>query len=336
MLLINQSAEALLQTGESATGQPLAAIAPELDARIAGGSCDSPNSVVQVRVGLDQRTLAVTCVKMQSGHVITFDDMTQQLTDQRRAAWADVARRIAHEIKNPLTPIQLAAERLQRRYGREIASDPSTFERLTSTIVRQVGDLRRMVDEFSSFARMPKPLFRPEPVNDLARQSLFLHEVAHANVRFTLDAPDPSPVLVCDRRQLGQALTNIVKNAVEAIDAKAEAIGTVTMRIIPDGGRLAIEVADDGIGLPAERERLTEPYMTTRSRGTGLGLAIVKKIAEEHLGSIGLADRPGGGTIVRLVFDAAALAQLATPEEIEASGAGDEAPVPVLTRGRIG
>jgi two-component system nitrogen regulation sensor histidine kinase NtrY len=247
--------------------------------------------------------------------VLTFDDITQQLADQRRAAWADVARRIAHEIKNPLTPIQLAAERLQRRYGQEIQSDVPTFERLTATIVRQVGDLRRMVDEFSSFARLPKPVFREEAIVDIARQAVFLHEVAHPEIGFALDAPDPSPLIVCDRRQLGQALTNLVKNAVEAIGQKptteGATQGTISVAITQADGKLVIEVADDGIGLPAERERLTEPYMTTRTRGTGLGLAIVKKIVEEHFGTMSFADRADGGAVIRLVFDPSILAPLA-------------------------
>jgi two-component system nitrogen regulation sensor histidine kinase NtrY len=154
--------------------------------------------------------------------VLTFDDMTQQLLDQRRAAWSDVARRIAHEIKNPLTPIQLAAERLQRRYGKQIDPNEGVFAQLTDTIVRQVGDLRRMVDEFSSFARMPKPLFRRESLIDIARQAMFLHEVAHPTIRFEFNAPDPAPTLICDRRQIGQALTNVIKNAVEAIETRGE------------------------------------------------------------------------------------------------------------------
>jgi len=335
--LINRSAQTLLETGEDPIDRPLAEIAPELDALFVD-EAERREAVVQIRLAREQRTLAVTRAVTANGSVITFDDITQQLNDQRRAAWADVARRIAHEIKNPLTPIQLAAERLQRRYGREVTSDPAIFERLTGTIVRQVGDLRRMVDEFSSFARMPKPVFRPEQLVDIARQALFLHEVAHPNVRFGLEAPDPSPVMVCDRRQLGQALTNIVKNAVEAIEAKGEDVsGGVSMQILEEpGGRIAIEVADDGIGLPADRERITEPYMTTRSRGTGLGLAIVKKIAEEHLGSIAFSDRPGGGTLVRLAFDGAALASLATPDEGGSNHNEDEPPVAALTRGRIG
>ena len=328
--IINQSAAALLRArGDEPVGQPLAALAPELDAVVGE---DRRGAIVQFASAGELRTLAVTVVGSGDGHVLTFDDITQQLLDQRRAAWSDVARRIAHEIKNPLTPIQLAAERLQRRYGKEVTSDPSVFERLTQTIVRQVGDLRRMVDEFSSFARMPKPVFRPEPIVDLARQALFLHEVAHPGIAFTLDAPEPSPVLVCDRRLLGQALTNIVKNAVEAIDGKPERGDheTVAMTIGYEDGRVAIAVADSGMGLPADRERLTEPYMTTRVGGTGLGLAIVRKIVEEHFGTIGFADRPGGGTIVRLVIDPTTLAPLASLRDDD--GEEDETPEPTRMR----
>jgi len=254
-------------------------------------------------------------VRYQDGSVLTFDDITDQLSDQRSAAWSDIARRIAHEIKNPLTPIQLAAERLQRRYGKEITSDAPTFERLTGTIVRQVGDLRRMVDEFSSFARMPKPVFREEAIVEIARHALFLHEVAHPDIGFALSAPEPSPLLVCDRRQLGQALTNVVKNAVEAIQLKRETEGQagedrVTIRVSTVGPHLSIEISDTGIGLPSERGRLTEPYMTTRAKGTGLGLAIVKKIVEEHFGSVEFEDAPGSGTLVRLMFDIETLARL--------------------------
>jgi two-component system nitrogen regulation sensor histidine kinase NtrY len=329
--LINPSAEALLKMGgASPLGQTLGEVAPELDRLLDKGEREI---VTQLSSAGELRTLAVKLVRVGGGYVLTFDDITEQQADQRRAAWADVARRIAHEIKNPLTPIQLAAERLQKRYGREVQSDPATFERLTATIVRQVGDLRRMVNEFSSFARMPKPTFRPEVIVDIARQALFLHEVAHPQIAFQLDAPDPSPMLVCDRRQLGQALTNIVKNAVEAIEAKGEEsqAGAITMRIAQAEDRLVIEVADDGVGLPVERERMTEPYMTTRARGTGLGLAIVKKIAEEHLGTISFADRPGGGTIVRLSLDSEAL-ELLAGGSIEYSPDGEDGRLSELTR----
>ena len=316
--LINSSAEALLKTGgQSPVGQKLADLAPELDRQL---TAEEREDVVQFSSRGEPRTLAVKTVRVEGGHVLTFDDITEQLMDQRRAAWSDVARRIAHEIKNPLTPIQLAAERLQRRYASEIQSDASTFERLTGTIVRQVGDLRRMVDEFSSFARMPKPSFAEEPVAEIARQALFLHEVAHPDIAFILDAPEPSPRLVCDRRLLGQALTNVVKNGVEAIEQKHEEGKTaakgdrIRMAISEQGGKLTIEVSDSGIGLPADRGRLTEPYMTTRAKGTGLGLAIVKKIVEEHFGQIEFEDVAGGGSLVRFHFDQAALARLAPVE----------------------
>jgi two-component system, NtrC family, nitrogen regulation sensor histidine kinase NtrY len=311
--LMNASAQTLLATGGTTpVGAPLAHLAPELDAAL---DRRERETIIQLAGTSEPRTLAIKIVSDERGHILTFDDITQQLLDQRRAAWSDVARRIAHEIKNPLTPIQLAAERLKRRYANEVTSDPGTFARLTDTIVRQVGDLRRMVDEFSSFARMPKPVFREEFLVDIARQALFLHEVAHPTIKFTLSTPEAPPMMVCDRRQLGQALTNIVKNAVEAIGSVPADIRTdpridMTISVSPDGP-ICIEVADTGIGLPAERDRLVEPYMTTRARGTGLGLAIVKKIVEEHLGTMAFADRKRGGTIVSLWFDPILLEPLA-------------------------
>ena len=323
--LINSSAEALLKTGgASPVGQKLADLAPELDRQIAA---EERVDVVQFASRGEPRTLAVKTVRVKGGHVLTFDDITEQLLDQRRAAWSDVARRIAHEIKNPLTPIQLAAERLQRRYGEEVKSDPATFGQLTGTIVRQVGDLRRMVDEFSSFARMPKPTFREEPVTEIVRQAMFLHEVAHPGLDFVLDAPEPSPMLVCDRRLLGQALTNVVKNAVEAIELKKEQGGDgksdrIEMKVSETGGKLVIEVRDSGIGLPADRGRLTEPYVTTRAKGTGLGLAIVKKIVEEHFGQIEFEDVGGGGTLVRFQFDPELLERLGTKIREEQATSG--------------
>ncbi|MFD1105768.1 sensor histidine kinase [Sphingobium olei] len=313
ILLLNRSAAAILvEEGDDPVGRPLVDVSPELADFIAS---EEAAGIVQVRAHGDLRTLAVKLTHDASRHILTFDDITQQLSDQRRAAWSDVARRIAHEIKNPLTPIQLAAERLQRRYAGEINSDAATFTRLTGTIVRQVGDLRRIVDEFSSFARMPKPVFRREAIGDIARHALFLHEVAHPDIRFEYDAQTPDLELVCDRRQLGQALTNIVKNAVEAIEPKeqpddGERRGHVRMTVAQDGSDVVITVTDDGIGLPPERERILEPYMTTRTKGTGLGLAIVKKIVEEHQGEIRFDDARGGGACVTLRFAAAALEKL--------------------------
>nr|WP_265562708.1 ATP-binding protein [Sphingomicrobium arenosum] len=318
ILLINRSATILLADEDAQLeGERLIERSPELGEFLSGASQET---TLELATKAGPRTLAVKRVRYEDGAVLTFDDVTDQLSDQRRAAWSDIARRIAHEIKNPLTPIQLAAERLQRRYGDSIPQDDDTFERLTQTIVRQVGDLRRMVDEFSNFARMPKPSFRDEDVHDIARAALFLHEVAHPGIHFTID-PRQGPIrMVCDRRQLAQALTNIVKNAVEAIEARRkkgdarEDGDFIALSISREGGELTIEIDDSGIGLPAERERMTEPYMTTRVRGTGLGLAIVKKIVEEHAGQLAFFDREGGGTRVRISFDAARLEDRAEGE----------------------
>ncbi|KRB86846.1 PAS domain-containing sensor histidine kinase [Sphingomonas sp. Root710] len=333
--LVNPSARSMLALDEPTEGRALTEVAPELDHVIDSGDREV---VVQIVVDGEARTLSVRCVAAEGAHVLTFDDITQRLADQRRAAWADVARRIAHEIKNPLTPIQLAAERLQRRYGKEITSDPGVFERLTATIVRQVGDMRRIVDEFSSFARMPKPAFREEALVDIARQSLFLHEVAHPKISFSLDSEGLAPVMVCDRRQLGQALTNLVKNAVEAIEENPDqqAPGVIAMTIRTDGRRLRLVLADNGPGLPLERNQITEPYMTTRKRGTGLGLAIVRKIVEDHLGTLAFRDRPGGGTLVELDFDLEALRSLDTADGEGGGADSEQAKIPELTRSGIG
>jgi len=314
--LINRSAEILLETGqESPVGRPLFAISPELGAFIDSGEREA---IVEIGSGAEARTLAVKTTRAEEGTILTFDDITVQLLDQRRAAWSDVARRIAHEIKNPLTPIQLAAERLQRRYAKQLPSDDGTFTKLTDTIVRQVGDLRRMVDEFSSFARMPKPIFRPENIVDIAKQTLFLHEVAHPAIHFSIDNRLDDAAMVCDRRQLGQALTNIVKNAVEAVEARGEGPpGEIAMGLYEKDGCITIEVGDNGIGLPVARDRIVEPYVTTRARGTGLGLAIVKKIVEEHFGTIAFTDRAGGGTCVTMIFDTAALDAVETTDSAD-------------------
>jgi two-component system, NtrC family, nitrogen regulation sensor histidine kinase NtrY len=328
ILLTNRTADTLLAQGEEGIeDRHLADVSSELGEFMSG---DAREANVLVHSAGGQRTLAVKRMRYEDGFVLTFDDITDQLSDQRRAAWSDIARRIAHEIKNPLTPIQLAAERLQRRYSTEVASDPETFGRLTDTIIRQVGDLRRMVDEFSNFARMPKPIFRQENVHDIARAALFLHEVAHPGITFSIDPPSGEIGLVCDRRQLGQALTNVVKNAVEAIEARRNrgdqhADGDrIDLSIRREDEQLVIDVLDTGVGLPQDRERLTEPYMTTRVRGTGLGLAIVKKIVEEHLGEIAFLDRTGGGTRVRIALDADRLATMATDEPQPAAGHGGE------------
>ncbi len=233
------------------------------------------------------------------GFVVTFDDITDLVSAQRTAAWADVARRIAHEIKNPLTPIQLSAERLQRKYANEITTDPEVFQQCTDTIVRQVGDIGRMVDEFSSFARMPTPVMRRENAQELLQQAVFLQRVANPAITYTTAAPKSPVWFEGDGRLIAQALTNVIKNAGEGIAARIakgdDEPGTIHVAIEPKDAGFAFRVTDNGIGLPPEhRHRLTEPYVTTRVKGTGLGLAIVRKIMEDHGGEIILADAESG------------------------------------------
>lgn len=304
--LINSSAlKMLLEPGaEAPIGQLMSAFAPQLAALVESGQ---PSGIVQYAKGQDLLTLAVKISRSPSGHVITFEDITRQLLDQRQAAWSDVARRIAHEIKNPLTPIQLATERLNRRYRKQILTDGELFDELTSTIIRQVGDLRRMVDEFSSFARLPKPVFRAEDPVDLARQALFLQEVARTDIGFSFAADEDLPGILCDRHQFGQAMTNVLKNASEAVEARAKAEGPayrgrIAVAMRRKGDAVVVSITDNGIGLPQDRERIVEPYVTTREKGTGLGLAIVNKIVEEHGGEMTFAPAEGGGTTVTLRF----------------------------------
>lgn len=244
------------------------------------------------------------------GYVLTFDDITELQSAQRTAAWADVARRIAHEIKNPLTPIQLSAERLKRKYLKEITSDTGTFVACTDTIVRQVDEIRRMVNEFSEFARMPTPSLANENLSELVEQAVFLQKSGFSEITFETDLPAAPVVQKCDASQIGRVLTNVLKNAAEAIQGReldktdgGLPPGHILIRLIPGekGNTLAVE--DNGKGLPKEgRDRLTEPYVTTRAKGTGLGLAIVKKIMEDHGGSLILEDSGEGGARVVLTF----------------------------------
>ncbi len=245
------------------------------------------------------------------GFVVTFDDITELQSAQRKAAWADVARRIAHEIKNPLTPIQLSAERLKRRFSREITSDPDTFIQCADTIVRHVGDIGRMVDEFSAFARMPQPVIKPADIGRVAREALVLQRSAHPEITWSTDIPERGPTAPCDRRLLGQALTNLLVNAADAVRMRTDgAPGHIGVAVTEANGTVRIEVTDNGVGLPqADRARLTEPYVTHKPKGTGLGLAIVKKIMEDHGGSVTLDDRLGtyatNGAVATLILPAA-------------------------------
>jgi two-component system nitrogen regulation sensor histidine kinase NtrY len=266
------------------------------------------------RPGLPLRTLLVRIAAEQQGgqvrgYVATFDDVSELLQAQRKAAWADVARRIAHEIKNPLTPIQLSAERLKRKYLKQIHLDPETFVTCTDTIVRQVGDIGRMVDEFSAFARMPQAVMRAESMGDLVAQAVFLQRQAHPEIKFEVIKPDQPVIVDCDGHQIAQALTNLLQNAIDAIGGRANGEeaplprGVIQVSLSSVQAWATIAVSDNGRGLPVvERDRLTEPYVTTRAKGTGLGLAIVKKIMEDHAGSLEMKDNPGGGACVALLL----------------------------------
>jgi two-component system nitrogen regulation sensor histidine kinase NtrY len=255
------------------------------------------NHTLLVRLALDKTNNELT------GYVLTFDDITQLQSAQRKAAWADVARRIAHEIKNPLTPIQLSAERLKRRYSEKMAQDSDMFQNCVDTIIRQVEHIGQLVSEFSSFARMPAPHMKPEDFVQICGQEIFLQQQAHQNIKIEFDCSLKTLSFDCDRGQIGQVLTNLIQNAVQAIEAKGISTGYVEVSLKSEGAKIILRVLDNGIGLPSkERERLTEPYVTFREKGTGLGLAIVKKIIEDHEGFLSFHDRPGGGTIVQVLF----------------------------------
>jgi two-component system, NtrC family, nitrogen regulation sensor histidine kinase NtrY len=320
--ILNRSAERLIDRLESdVLGQPLAAIAPEL-AEIFQAAQVSNQRLVQRQITLtrdsQERNYSVRVTSEQSGesehgYVITIDDITELVLAQRSSAWADIARRIAHEIKNPLTPIQLSAERLRRKYGKSITEDPAVFEQCTETIIRQVDDIKRMVDEFSRFARMPKAVVADDDVADTVRQVVFLLRVAHPDIDFEVELPAAAMTARFDRRLISQALTNIVKNATEAIGAVPAAElgrGRIVVSAQRAGNDIVIDVVDNGIGLPKEnRARLLEPYVTTRDKGTGLGLAIVGRILEEHGGKLELRDAaekiPGArGAWMQLRFSA--------------------------------
>jgi len=263
----------------------------------------------------------------EGGLVLTFDDMTKLISAQRQEAWKDVARRIAHEIKNPLTPIQLSAERLKKKYSGEIASDPETFQRCTDTILRQVADIGRMVDEFSAFARMPTPIMAYAQMNEIAQSVVFGQRLVFSDIRFEAAGVDKPIALVCDERLIGQALTNLVKNAAESVQARRARDGEpkdgfVTLRLRDLETGVQFEVIDNGLGFPEKnRHRLIEPYVTTRTKGTGLGLAIVARVVEDHGGLIELGDAPGPGpgAVVRFVLPKRSLD---TIESTAASGVG--------------
>jgi two-component system nitrogen regulation sensor histidine kinase NtrY len=318
--ILNRSAEKLIGHAESETlDHPLSDVLPELDdmmktaregmQRLVQGQItitrDGHERNLSVRVSAEQTS------QSRDNYIITLDDITDLVSAQRTSAWGDVARRIAHEIKNPLTPIQLSAERIRRKFGKVIIEDKGIFEQCTDTIVRQVDDIRRMVDEFSRFARMPKPVMEGEDVADTVRQAVFLMKVGHPDLDIEADIKQDPIRAQFDRRLISQALTNIIKNATEAIEqVPPEELDKGRIEVIAarDNDDIVIDVVDNGIGLPkVSRARLLEPYVTTRQKGTGLGLAIVGRVLEDHGGRIELKDasdfRPGQrGAWMRLRF----------------------------------
>ncbi|WP_426028674.1 ATP-binding protein [Brevundimonas sp. TWP2-3-4b2] len=310
---INDSAVELLAIRDPhIIGRPLGDVSPELS-ELAGRAEAHIEEEIDVSLEGETRRLRVRIEGGVGGEmVLTFDDITRLVTAQRNAAWRDVARRIAHEIKNPLTPIQLSAERLRRRYRGQVMDDVEVFDRCTETIIRQVGDIGRMVDEFSSFARMPAPRFTAADPAELLREAVFAQRVAAADIGVELIEPLPKVVLYADRPMIGQALANILKNAGEAVAAR-RAIAPrdgdgqrpgISARLSIEDETATFVIEDDGMGLPAkDRDRLTEPYVTTREKGTGLGLAIVKRICEDHGGELKLADAEHlSGARVCLIF----------------------------------
>jgi len=319
--LANQSAEEMIGTdSKTLTGQAFDDVLPEFSSVVSKALSNkrgqSEQQLALVRHDVEHNLLVKVSLEKRRrkarGYVITFDDITELVSAQRTSAWADIARRIAHEIKNPLTPIQLSAERLRRKYRSQITTDPEIFEKCTETIIRQVEDIGSMVDEFSSFARMPSAVLEPVDLGKTLQEAIFLQQVGHSDVDINLALPKSPVMAMLDRRLMTQALTNLVKNALESIEARQQKSdkdgfrGAIDVVLKSSSKRIRLKVIDNGIGLPQEkRSRLFEPYMTTRDKGTGLGLAIVKKIIEEHSGTILLNDSPykkkhGSGAMVTI------------------------------------
>nr|WP_249200256.1 PAS domain-containing sensor histidine kinase [Thetidibacter halocola] len=338
---VNRSAERLLGWQETHRADPIWVAVPEfgpLFDRLRAAGLETAQEEVKVsREGRLENLLVRLSTRRREdrsleGYVVAFDDVTDLVSAQRMAAWGDVARRIAHEIKNPLTPIQLSADRIRRKFGRVVQGDDAeALERMTGVIIRQTEDLRRIVDEFSKFARMPEPERKPEDLAELLRGAVLLQETGQPGVRFVTTIPDAPMPAHLDATMIGQALTNLIKNAGEAIESlqeKGAPEGHVPeIRVLAGAaeGRATIRIMDNGIGLPEDRARLFEPYVTTRDKGTGLGLPIVKKIIEEHGGSLSLDDAPpfsegahrGAMAVIQLPLEADAGAARAARAKLE-------------------
>ncbi|MCF8469022.1 MAG: PAS domain-containing sensor histidine kinase [Sneathiella sp.] len=298
-------------------GQPFAKILPQM-AVLLDEIREKPYRIAERQIqlqskGVHRHLLVRATAEISNGSVqgfvVTLDEITDLVSAQRMAAWGDIARRIAHEIKNPLTPIQLSAERIKRKYGKQIVDDIDVFNQCTDTIIRQVGDIGQMVDEFSSFARMPTPEFKPEDMSELVGQAIFLQKIAHPEINYDLHKPGGVMICSCDAPQVNRVLTNLLQNSADAIegrDGPPEELprGRISVEIRMERENLVVELTDNGRGLPKEnRNRLTEPYVTHREKGTGLGLAIVNKIMEEHGGSLTMTDAENGtGARIKISF----------------------------------
>jgi two-component system nitrogen regulation sensor histidine kinase NtrY len=345
--LANSSAQQLLHKAEGdLTGVAITDALPELDdlfQKALKKRSGAAEGHINTRVDGEERNLFVRITterarEEEQGFVVTIDDVTELVAAQRNTAWSDIARRIAHEIKNPLTPIQLSAERLRRKYAKEIHSDPQVFEQCTETIIRQVGDIGRMIDEFSAFARMPKAELEMGDLTTVVKEAMVLQRVSSSDIDINVHVPDEPIQIGFDRRLITQAITNLVKNAREAVEARTQKDprhrGRIDLTLSREGDNVVIAVADNGIGLPKDnRQRLLEPYMTTRQKGTGLGLAIVKRIMEEHGGQISLSDADAefdGGALVRLILPAFGLssATIATDHAADPAPAEQAEPAP--------
>jgi two-component system nitrogen regulation sensor histidine kinase NtrY len=342
--LASRSAQRLLGREEAdLVGRLLADAVPEFD-RIVGEGADPGQGRTQQQVTLviggEERNFAVRLTGQAPGEsvhgtVLTFDDITELVAAQRTSAWADIARRIAHEIKNPLTPIQLSAERIRRKYGKVITEDREVFERCTETIIRQVGDVTRMVDEFSAFARSPKPQMELQDIREVVRAAVLDRQMAGADIAFDTRLGSEPIIVSCDRRLISQAVINLVKNGQEAIQAHAESPdrepewkGRIETIVSRNGDRADIEIIDNGVGLPKNRTRLLEPYVTTKgNKGTGLGLAIVQKSVEQHNGVLSLEDAPPApdrahGALIRISLPVASAATASEHHERVAASGG--------------
>jgi two-component system, NtrC family, nitrogen regulation sensor histidine kinase NtrY len=314
--LNNRSAARLLRMDETAQiqGQTITSILPEIQHLLSEAHSkpkklhqkdvfctrpDGTNLTLHVRITSEMHGETV------EGYIVTFDDITLLVSAQRRAAWADVARRIAHEIKNPLTPIQLSTERLRKKFLPEDEESQTTFRRYIDTIARHTSDIGNMVDEFVSFARMPTPVFAHIDIRGIVDKAIFSAQTAYAHINYKLNQPNTPIMVNCDERQMGQVLGNLLKNAAEAFErsTKHTSPATVTVTLTPQDDHLELIIEDNGIGFPPDMmDKIMEPYVTTREKGTGLGLAIVKKTLEDHGGSITLSNREEGGAHIHITL----------------------------------